>query len=301
LEKLDTELRSGLEAGLTVSQLRTSLEQLYAYCGFPRSLNGITTLKKVVEDRKKLGIRDAEGKHHEPATCGDRYERGRATLERLTGTPQAKPAPGFGEFSPEIDRFLKEHLFADIFDNQILTSRERELLTIAALTAMTGVEAQLKSHISIGKNTGITDAQLTETADLIEQTVNRTQANQLRKLLGLAEPPVMSEGMLVRISEIEVSPETPDEYLAILKEEARKSVESEPGVIGIFPMTKRNKPTQVRIVEIYRDKAAYDANIASPHFQHYKTSTFKMVKSLELVDMEVLDSETMQRIFEKLK
>ncbi|MGE3151324.1 MAG: carboxymuconolactone decarboxylase family protein [Nitrospiraceae bacterium] len=301
LEELDTALRAGLDTGLTVNQIKAAVEQLYAYCGFPRSLNGINTLRAVIESREKQGVRDKPGRSHQPIIGGDRYERGRATLEELTGVRQSKPAPGFGEFSPEIDRFLKEHLFADIFDNKILTHRERELVTIAALTSMGGVGSQLKSHIGIGRNTGITDEQLVQIADLIDSAVSRTQANQLRHLMGKPELPVIENDMLVRISEIQITPESRAEYLAILEEEARKSVESEPGVVSIFPMTLSDDRTQVRIVEIYKNQAAYESHIASPHFQRYKTSTSQMVTSLKLIDMAVLDGETMKKMFGKLQ
>jgi alkylhydroperoxidase/carboxymuconolactone decarboxylase family protein YurZ/quinol monooxygenase YgiN len=301
LEELDTALRTGLDAGLTVNQIKTAVEQLYAYCGFPRSLNGINTLRAVVGSREKQGVRDKPGQSHQPIVGGDRYERGRATLEELTGVRQSKPAPGFGEFSPEIDRFLKEHLFADIFDNKILTYRERELVTIAALTSMSGVVPQLKSHIGIGRNTGITDEQLVQITDIIDSGISRTQANQLRQLIGKPELPVVENDMLVRISEMQIMPESSAEYLAILEEEARKSVELEPGVISIFPMLCSDDPSQVRIVEVYRNRSAYEAHIASLHFQRYKTSTKDMVKSLRLVDMQVIDPELMQKIFEKLK
>jgi 4-carboxymuconolactone decarboxylase len=67
-------------------------------------------------------------------------------LETLIKTPQAKPAPGFGEFAPRIDAFLKEHLFADIFNSDVLSYQRRELTTISALSAMQGVEPQLQSN-----------------------------------------------------------------------------------------------------------------------------------------------------------
>ncbi len=184
LEALDPALRSGLDAGLTVNQVKTALEQLYAYCGFPRSLNGINTLRTVLDARSRQGIKDPIGQTYQPIEGGDRYERGRATLEKLTKVAQAKPAPGFGEFSPEIDRFLKEHLFADIFDNPVLTHLQRELVTIAALASMTGVEPQLRSHVGIGRNTGISQAQLRHAADVIEEAINPTQARLLRQLIG---------------------------------------------------------------------------------------------------------------------
>ena len=144
--------------GLTTNEIKEVLVQLYAYCGFPRSLNGISTFMKVVEERKAKGIHDVTGKQATPLNDSlDKYERGRKTLETLTKTPQVKPAPGFGEFAPRIDAFLKEHLFADIFDSDVLTFQQRELVTIAALSSMEGVEAQLQAHISMGMNVGVSD------------------------------------------------------------------------------------------------------------------------------------------------
>ncbi|NPE47844.1 antibiotic biosynthesis monooxygenase [Sphingobacterium sp. arapr2] len=107
--------------------------------------------------------------------------------------------------------------------------------------------------------------------------------------------------MMVRISEIEIQPEYLEEYKAILKEESAASVEVEPGVIAIFPMYQKEHPTQVRIIEIYANKAAYQSHLQTPHFQHYKTTTLDMVKSLKLVDMNGIDQETMLNIFSKLK
>ena len=183
-EKLQSALNAGLDAGLTVNEIKEVLVQMYAYAGFPRSLNGINTFMRVLEERQKKGITDEQGKKATPiADTGDKYERGRKTLETLTGQPQSKPAKGFGEFSPTIDRFLKEHLFADIFDSDILNYKERELATISALAAMPGVAPQLESHLSIGMNTGLTEKQLGEAFDLIEKNISKQQAETARKSL----------------------------------------------------------------------------------------------------------------------
>ncbi len=96
--------------------------------------------------------------------------------------------------------------------------------------------------------------------------------------------------MMVRISEIEIDASYLEEYKAILKEEAEASVRLEPGVISIFPMYQKENPTAVRILEIYASREAYEAHLKTPHFQKYKTTTLKMVKSLKLVDMDVMDS-----------
>jgi 4-carboxymuconolactone decarboxylase len=184
IEKLKNELGNGLDSGLAINEIKEVLVQLYAYCGFPRSLNGISTFMTVVKERKARGISDKEG----PAAAlnagsGDSYERGRAVLETLTKTPQAKPAPGFGEFAPRIDAFLKEHLFADIFESDVLTYRQRELATISALAAMSGITSQLQAHIGMGMNTGLTESELLETFAIIDQNISKDQGDLARSVL----------------------------------------------------------------------------------------------------------------------
>lgn len=110
-----------------------------------------------------------------------------------------------------------------------------------------------------------------------------------------------SDKMMIRISEIEIVPDYLDEYIAILKEESEASVRLEEGVISIYPMFQKEKPNEIRILEIYADKDAYESHLQTAHFKHYKTSTLEMVKSLKLVDMEALDGETMPKIFSKLR
>ncbi|WP_288243577.1 carboxymuconolactone decarboxylase family protein [uncultured Chryseobacterium sp.] len=181
LMRLKAELNEGLDNGLTVNEIKEALVQLYAYCGFPRSLNAINTFKTVLDERKANGLQDEEGRkimvENNPP---DKYEQGRKVLEALSGVPQSKPAPGFGEFAPRIDTFLKEHLFADIFASDVLSFQQRELVTIAALASIEGLESQLQSHISMGKNTGIKEEQLLLAAHLIENTVGSKKANIFR-------------------------------------------------------------------------------------------------------------------------
>jgi len=301
LENLKVQLNTGLDSGLTINEIKEVLVQLYAYCGFPRSLNAINTFKVVLEERKTKGINDVEGKKIIiENNVIDKYEKGRKTLEALTKTPQTKPATGFGEFAPRIDAFLKEHLFADIFVSDVLTYQQRELVTVSALASLTGVESQLKSHIGMGKNTGITEDQLAELANLIQESVNKTQANTVRKIIGEPLVPIIKNDMMIRISEIDIFPEFLEEYNSILKEEASTSIKLEKGVIAIFPMYQKENPARIRIVEIYADEEAYQFHLQTPHFLKYKTSTLKMVKSLKLIDMESLDKETMSKIFEKI-
>ena len=110
-----------------------------------------------------------------------------------------------------------------------------------------------------------------------------------------------SDKMMIRISEIGIESEYLDEYLSILKEESKASVELESGVISIYPMYQKQNPTEIRILEIYADKKAYESHLETPHFKHYKTTTLKMVNSLKLIDMNAIDGGTMPMIFKKLK
>ena len=104
---------------------------------------------------------------------------------------------------------------------------------------------------------------------------------------------------VVRIAEIEVHPEWLDAYLEAAGAVGAESVAKEPGVVCIFPMQKKESPTSIRIVEIYRSEEAYKAHLATPHFRKYKDGMPHMIKSLELVPMRPLDENGMKQIFSK--
>lgn len=60
LAELKDALNRGLDVGLTVSETREILVHLYAYTGFPRTLNGLMTLMNVLEERKTQGKKDVK-------------------------------------------------------------------------------------------------------------------------------------------------------------------------------------------------------------------------------------------------
>lgn len=301
LDKLKTTLDTALDAGLTINEIKEALVQLYAYCGFPRSLNAINTLMEVLKERKSKGIRDTQGKDATEIASTDKYNTGEKNLQKLTNKEEKGTKTGANAFAPIIDTFLKEHLFADIFSRDVLNFRQREFITISALAAIPGVEPQLQAHIAMGKNTGITEQQLIDLADIIETEVNRLQANILKNAIGQPLKPLIELDMMVRISEIEIALEYLEEYNDILEKESSESIKLEPGVIAIYPMFQKENPAQIRIVEIYANQEAYKSHLQTPHFQHYKTTTLKMVKSLKLIDMKALDQETMKMIFKKIQ
>ena len=194
LESLPSALNRGLDAGLTINETKEVLVHLYAYCGFPRSIRGLQTLMTVVDDRQAKGIHDEVGREATPPDENeDKYEKGKQVLEELTGsrqTGQSQDGPtgvpakkGYAAFSPIIEVFLKEHLFADIFGRDILTYPQREMATIAALVSMGGVEPMAQGHMGIALNIGITEAQLEQLLSIIETNVSPTVAKIGRQVL----------------------------------------------------------------------------------------------------------------------
>lgn len=161
-------LRAGLDAGLTVNEIKEVLVQLYAYCGFPRSLNALGSFMALLQEREASGIKDAPGRLPGALPAGKSVDFGTANQTKLCGAP-VKGA--LFEFAPAIDEYLKAHLFGDIFGRDNLDWRTRELATVAALAAMEGVESQLASHIAIAKRNGVTEAQI---AWILENVKSRT-------------------------------------------------------------------------------------------------------------------------------
>ena len=153
--------KAGFGAGLTLNEAKDLVGQLYAYCGFPRALNAAATLMKVEECGFTQRGREAESADKagasQPFVLGDKaLEIGTANQTKLCGAPVKGP---LFEFHPQLDEYLKAHLFGDIFERDILDWRTRELVTIAALAARPETEPQLKAHIQVGKVNGITDEQ----------------------------------------------------------------------------------------------------------------------------------------------
>lgn len=166
MTRLDAALNRGLDAGLTISEAKEVLVQLYAYAGFPRSLNALGELLKVVEARKARGIQDKPGQEPRRAipTGDELIAVGTANQTKISGAPVKGPVM---DFAPVINQFLQAHLFGDIFERDNLDWQSRELATVGALAVMPGVEAQLRSHMAASLRVGLTAAQLRQLIQLI--------------------------------------------------------------------------------------------------------------------------------------
>ncbi|MGL5513760.1 MAG: carboxymuconolactone decarboxylase family protein [Sporomusa sp.] len=175
MERLSVVLNEGLDAGLTINEIKEVLVQMYAYAGFPRSLNGINNFMEVLKEREARGVKDVAGPEASPLpTDKTALELGAENRAYLMGS---RPVVGATyEFSPEIDTFLKEHLFGHIFGRDVLDFKSREVATVAALASLGRAENQLRGHLNNSLTIGITEAQLRDLINVLRTKVGSAEA-----------------------------------------------------------------------------------------------------------------------------
>ena len=170
LERLKPALGDGLAAGLTVNEIKEVLVQLYAYAGFPRSLNALGVFMEVMKERQAQGLKDEMGPQAKPLPADKtRLELGTANQTTLAGGPVGGP---LYEFAPAIDIFLKDHLFGDIFGRDNLDFQSREIATVAALANLSGVNPQLQAHFNISMNVGLTGGQMKNLVEVLKSKIS---------------------------------------------------------------------------------------------------------------------------------
>ncbi|MBQ6652044.1 MAG: carboxymuconolactone decarboxylase family protein, partial [Prevotella sp.] len=120
LEGLEYAMRSALNNGVTINELKEAFSQLYAYTGFPRSLNALGVLSKVLENRKP------EWQEGKPWTRPKVWDDAEKALKQGTEVQTKLSGRAFDyAFCPQDDYYLKAHLFGDIFAGDQLTPADR--------------------------------------------------------------------------------------------------------------------------------------------------------------------------------
>lgn len=92
----------------------------------------------------------------------------------------------------------------------------------------------------------------------------------------------------VRLSKLVIDASQLASYKALLKEEIEASMAKEPGVLTLYAVFEKERPTHLTILEMYATEEAYASHVKTPHFLKYKNGTLKMVKELQLIDTEPL-------------
>jgi quinol monooxygenase YgiN len=107
-------------------------------------------------------------------------------------------------------------------------------------------------------------------------------------LFSFGRAAAQQKNQVVRLAKIQVDPAQLDNYKAALKEGIETAVRVEPGVLTYYALADKANPNHITILEIYADSAAYQSHIETAHFKKYKNTVKDMIKSLELVDVDLI-------------
>jgi quinol monooxygenase YgiN/uncharacterized protein (DUF1330 family) len=116
---------------------------------------------------------------------------------------------------------------------------------------------------------------------------NRAVFDTTPVLLGAKPNMPAATGMThVRVAEIEIHPAHLDAYKAAVSEEISDSIRLEPGVLAIYCVALKDRPTQLRFFEVYADESAYRSHIETSHFKKYVDTTKTMILDRKLFEMD---------------
>ena len=284
LPQLKAHAAAALNVGVTPEELRETMYLTAPFIGFPKMLNAVGAINEVFAGR---GI-DLPLPGQTTVTEESRHATGEEIQQRLypggiSGAMDGVP----GDLGPDVERFLTDYFFGEIYSRGALDLKTRELLGYCVLATI-GADSQLRSHYHGNLNAGNSPETLAAAIVQCLPYIGFPAAIKALKIIADAGREQSPEDNLVRISRIKVDRRQLDEYNAFLKEEIEASMRLEPGVLTLYATAEKDSPENITILEIYADTAAYESHLKTPHFQKYKQGTLKMVKKLELIDTSPL-------------
>ena len=280
LPQLKAHAGAALNVGVKPEELREVIYLTAPFIGFPKMLNAIATVNEVFKERGINLPLEPQG----TVTEANRHETGKAIQDKLYPGGISSVMEGIpGNMGKNVEQFLTDYFFGEIYSRGMLDLKTRELLGYCVLTALEA-ESQLQSHYHGNINVGNTPETLTAAVIQCLPYIGFPAAIKALRIIKQEYARTTPENNLVRLSKITVDPDRLDDYNAFLKEEIEASMRLEPGVLALYATAEKEAPHKVTILEIYADREAYEKHLETPHFQKYKQGTLKMVKKLELVD-----------------
>lgn len=92
-----------------------------------------------------------------------RYEKGWQRLKEVDGAAGERVVESLADICPDLGRYIVEFGFGDVYSRPGLSLQQRELATVAALTALGNATPQLKVHIAAALNVGLAREEIVET------------------------------------------------------------------------------------------------------------------------------------------
>ena len=280
LPQLKAHAGAALNVGVKPEELREVIYLTAPFIGFPKMLNAIATVNEVFKERGINLPLEPQG----TVTEANRHETGKAIQDKLYPGGISSVMEGIpGNMGKNVEQFLTDYFFGEIYSRGALDLKTRELLGYCVLTALEA-ESQLQSHYHGNINVGNTPETITAAVIQCLPYIGFPAAIKALRIIKQEYARTTPENNLVRLSKITVNPDRLDDYNAFLKEEIEASMRLEPGVLALYATAEKEAPHKVTILEIYANREAYEKHLETPHFQKYKQGTLKMVKKLELVD-----------------
>jgi alkylhydroperoxidase/carboxymuconolactone decarboxylase family protein YurZ len=187
-DNLARELNEGLNAGLTINEIKEIFIQMCMYLGFPRSISGIDVFMQVLDVRKSKGICDEQGREGVSvieARC--KYKRGEEVQVKVAGYTAEQLRFGAMAFIPKIDIMLKEYIFCDVYESDVLNYADREIATVAAQLAMNNIEPQTEFHINNAFQVGLKQEEVNHIISISESFFGIAKGEMGRRLLANVE------------------------------------------------------------------------------------------------------------------
>lgn len=144
---------------ITREEVALMLNQLSSYCGFPKVSKAFDALAGIVSANTKLDL--------SPDENSVRYEIGKEAYVKLNPEGYDILVNAFDKDIPNLPATTFP-LFADSYAPPGLSLKDRQLATLAALTAMGNANAQLRFHIGTARNVGLSDREITDVMVLMQ-------------------------------------------------------------------------------------------------------------------------------------
>lgn len=155
-------VEGALNVGCSRREIVETIIHLCVYAGFPATLNAMTVAGEVFSAHQ-TAPESEDDRSVDESPAGDRYERGWAALAEIDGEAGEKVIASLQHIAPDLARYIVEFSFGDIYCRSGLDLKTREIVTIAACTAMGTASAQLRVHVHGLLNVGGSQLELVET------------------------------------------------------------------------------------------------------------------------------------------
>ncbi len=158
--QLKFHLAGALNVGCLPEELVELAIHMAVYAGFPAAINTAMVLKDLFEEK---GIVLPRRQDMAPQSCDQtRFEQGWEGLKRIDGHAGERVIAALQDIAPDLGRYVIEFAFGDVYSRTSMDLVSRELVTVAALTALGTAPAQLKVHMHGYLNVGGTKDELIE-------------------------------------------------------------------------------------------------------------------------------------------